>query len=304
MARNKAHSRVPSWFNLAAYDRLAGMDAAGWLEVLEALLMLLDSDVEDLVGHASGSTPDLSELEKPFLRFQANPSRGRLNRWKRKYSVNPAAYEFGTTRSLSIGVVARMGATLEHLEGGKKFMRDMRLLVRNEQQEEYSFVGMRRAYERLGASLELSATPFFVALRESSLRGDSGPGLTTNRAISVDMSAPDDIIVEDFRSWLAEMRKLEHHRAARRRFTATDYQKWVRNGYVPLLVLDKWKRLTGARFTYPDFCDAAFPQGLRVEVDDLRKTLFPNARAWASSETIEALAAQAARESNSLSPEK
>lgn len=294
MARNKATSRIPSWFNLAAYDDLSGMDASGWLKVLEDLLILLGYEQADFVDEDSGETLAMDILEDAFVQFQAGSSRHGFGRRMQKYVVDPSVYDFGTTRSLSIWTVARMGATLEHLEDGRKFMGAMRRLVNQEQKGGYA--ALQRAHSRLRAFEEFSDKPFFVALRDSSLRNDSGNALTTNRAISVDMSAPDDILLADFKNWLVEMRKLEHHRAARRSFTRADFQKWSRNAYVPLLVLDKWKRLTGSRLTQGDICDAAFPSGQRVEVDDLRKTLLPNALAWASTETVEALAAQASRD--------
>lgn len=294
MVRHTASSRIPGWFNLEAYSQLPVLDASGWLKVLVDLHMILECDAADFVDETADGALAMDVIEGMFTQFQLGSSRDVYDWLKEKYAVDPAVYDFGTTQSLNNWTVARMGATLERLDRGKEFMRGMRRLVDQDLRRDYK--GLNRAHRRLDAFRDFSEQPFFVALRDSTLRSDSGKALTTNRAISVDMSAPDDIILADFKSWLGEMRKLEHHRAARRSFTEADYQKWARNGYVPLLLLDKWRVLTGVKITLGDLCDAAFPDGRRVEVDDLRKTLLPNAYSWATKETIEALAAQASRQ--------
>jgi hypothetical protein len=217
MARHSASSRIPGWFNLDAYSQLSGLDASGWLKVLVDLQMILECDASYFIDEAADGALAIDVIEDMFIQFQLGSSREGYDSIKEKYKADPAVYNFGTTQSLSNWTVARMGATLELLDGGRQFMGAMRRLVARDVRRDY--VGYRRAYQRLDALESFAQKPFFVALRDSSLQSDSGKALTTNRAISVDMSAPDDIILSDFKSWLAEMRKLEHHRAARRSFT-------------------------------------------------------------------------------------
>ena len=161
---------------------------------------------------------------------------------------------------------------------------------------EKEFKEARKAAQALEPLDDFASTPFFISLRDSRHLSGSGLLLPRRRTLSVNMRAPDEILRKDFDRWLQAMRALQGHQAAKKPFTEADFKRWVRNGYVPLLVLSKWKEITGTKITYGDLCDAAFPPGRRVEVDDVRKTFLPNAKAWVSTETIDALAAQAARE--------
>ncbi|HGM5918698.1 TPA: DUF6387 family protein [Stenotrophomonas maltophilia] len=294
MARPKPASRIPDWFNLDAYSHLSELDANGWLRVVSGLRMLLD-EIPDLYRTGDDDSDlDLEELEEVFVGFQEDEGRGWADWKKQEYVVDEAVFDFGSVQSLSNWTVAHMGATLDYIEKGPELLVGMRTAVELEAKKE--FKAARKAFQSIDYLEEFSSTPFFVSLRDSRQNSGSGVGLPRRRALSVNMRAPDEILRKDFDRWLRAMRALQGHQAAKKSFTDTDFKRWVRNAYVPLLVLTKWKELTGARITYGDLCEAAFPPMRRVEVDDVRKTFLPNARAWASLETIDALAAQAARE--------
>ncbi|WP_414576839.1 DUF6387 family protein [Stenotrophomonas sp. FR024] len=294
MARPKPASRIPDWFNLDAYDRLSGLDANGWLTVVSGLRQLLDETPEFYRIDDEDAGVSLGELEATFISFQEDEGMGWADWKKQDYAVDKDAFNFGSVQSLSNWTVAHMGATLEHIRNGPELLAGIRTAVELESKRE--FKEARKALKAMESLDEFANTPFFVSLRDSREASGSGVGLPRRRTLSVNMRAPDEILRKDFDRWLQAMRALQGHQAAKKSFTDTDFKRWVRNAYVPLLVLNKWKELTGARITYGDLCEAAFPPMRRVEVDDVRKTFLPNAKAWASLETIDALAAQAARE--------
>lgn len=294
MARPKSANRIPAWFNLEAYDRLSGLDANGWLVSVSDLRMLLD-EIPDLYRTGDDEFDlDLEELEEVFVRFQGGGSRGRSDWRKQDYVVDKKAFDFGSVQSLSNWTVAHMGATLAHIPNGPELRAGVQMAVDFEAKR--AFKEARKAAQALDSLDEFASTPFFISLRDSRQLSASVAELPRRRTLSVNLRAPDEILRKDFDRWLQAMRSVQGHEAAKKPFTEADFKRWVRNAYVPLLVLSKWKELTGAKITYGDLCDAAFPPMRRVEVDDVRKTFLPNARDWASLETIDALAAQAARE--------
>ncbi|KOO80414.1 DUF6387 family protein [Stenotrophomonas pavanii] len=293
MARTKSASRIPDWFDLNAYGDLTDFATEDWLNLLVELSIVSDvseilhSVVEDDAEHRV-------ELEKMFSNLQKSLGRQGHEWWKEKYASNPEVYAFGSVASITNWTVAQMAARLEQLEGSQDLVRSSRRVIECELSADYE--AWLEAKDQVRTYEEFGRIPFFVALRDSPEFAKSALPLTNNRAVAIDLSVPDATIRQDFDKWLAAMRQLDSHRAAKRPFSRADYSRWIQSGYVPLLVLDHWRRLTGEKITYGDMCDAAFPAGRRVEVDDIRKTLLPNARAWASKENIEALAVQAANE--------
>lgn len=294
MPRPKPASRIPDWFKLEAYDRLSCLDANGWLTVVSALRLLLDEIPDFYRNDDDDADLNLEELETTFISFQEDEGKGWADWKKEDYAVDRDAFDFGSVQSLSNWTVAHMGATLSHIPNGTELLAGVKKAVALEGARE--FRAARKAAQDLESLDEFANTPFFISLRDSRHLSASGLSLPRRRTLSVNMRAPDEILRKDFDRWLQAMRALQGHQAAKKPFTDTDFKRWVRNAYVPLLVLNKWKEITGAKITYGDLCDAAFPPGRRVEVDDVRKTFLPNAKAWVSTETIDALAAQAARE--------
>ncbi|MCU1151013.1 DUF6387 family protein [Stenotrophomonas maltophilia] len=293
MDRPNLARRIPSWFNLEAYDRLSSLSANGWLYLLADLRMLLDEQENYYLDEFERGL-DLEALEATFVRFQ-DGEHAKWVEWKKEdYLDSPDVYSFGSVQSLSNSVVAHMSSRLEKIPSGAELMERVRRIA--DLEDKRDFKGAHDAEEDIQHLEEFGRTPFFVSLRGAADLAESGENLPRDRTLSVNLRAPDDILRKDFDRWLQAMRSLQDQQAAKRIFTESDFKRWIRNGYVPLLVLSKWKELTGAKITYGDLCEAAFPRMRRVEVDDVRKTLLPNARAWATLETIDALAAQAASE--------
>jgi len=303
MARRSKESPIPTWFDLQSYVYLADLDSAGWLKLLVQLRMLFECASMDRGEFGAEDPEDIEDyLANLFIAFQQGSDRDGLDWHRDRYTDDAQSYGFGSVQSLSVGVVARMGATAELIEGGKEISGIYRRVVRAENRGDYA--AWRKCDKELEQYEDQMSVPYFVALRDSTLKRESGSALTSNRAVAIDLNVPDDAIISDLKRWLAEMRKLEHHRAAKRSFGQQDFSKWISHGYVPLLVLDVWKKMTGVRLTYGDMCDAAFPIERGAQVDDVRKTFLPGARSWASQETIHALAAQAARERPAGQPEE
>lgn len=292
MAGNSASGRIPKWFELKAYSQLGEFSTQEWLTLIVELSLV--NDIGETRPDGMTEAENRAELEKMFETLQKSLGREGHEWWKNKYASDPKTYTFGSVASISNWAVAQMAVRLERLEGSQALLGTYRRVIDSELKSD--FKAWLAAEEEVRTHATFGRVPFFVALRDSPEFAGSPLSLTSNRAVAIDLSVPDATIREDFDKWLSAMRQLDSHRAAKRPFSRSDYVRWVQNGYVPLLVLDHWRRLTGDKITYGDMCDAAFPPGRRVEVDDVRKTLLPNARAWASKENIEALAVQAANE--------
>jgi len=293
MARARTPSRIPHWFNLKAYDRLAGFETQDWLHVITELTFI--GEIGEAMRAAADNEEELlAELEHMFIELQENLGHGGSDVFKERYASNPDVYAFGSVASVNTLVAASMSARLERMEGAQHLIGSLRKVIDADIEEDSD--AWREANREVWDQGAFGRVPFFVALRDSDEFAKSPLSLPNHRAVTIDLSVPDATIRQDFDKWLAAMRQLDSDYAAKRPFTSADYQRWVQGGYVPLLMLDGWRRATGARITYGDMCDAAFPMGRRVEVDDVRKTLLPNARSWASMENIEALAVQAANE--------
>ncbi len=293
MARTRTPSRIPHWFNLKAYDRLEGFETQDWLRVMAELTFI--PEIASSVRAAAGDEAEFrTELDQFFIDLQTGLGNGGSDAFKEKYASNPEAYAFGSVASLNNLTVANMATRLERMEGAQDLLGTLRKIVDLESQDDFD--AWLKARREIWNHSVFGQVPFFVALRDCTEFAKSPVRLAGPRSVTVDLSVPDATIRQDFDRWLAAMRQLDSSYAAKRPFTKADYQRWVQSGYVPLLMLDGWRRMTGERITYGDMCDAAFPLGRRIEVDDVRKTLLPNARSWASIENIDALAVQAANE--------
>ncbi|MCO7456840.1 DUF6387 family protein [Stenotrophomonas maltophilia] len=291
MARKASGKGIPSWFELEKYNYLSDLDAAGWLLLLDRLIPLMKIRVPDEIT-GEGRDGAVRLLTERFIALQEGKfSTGRS--WRVRSYLRPIhGFGFGTVQALDNHAVAWMGATLARLPGGEKFMRSLKQAEDARMAGDYSKAN--RLGRRLGDQREFGDKPFFVTLRDSDLLSERGSSLTPNRAISVRLSAPDDIIVEDFKRWLADMRKLDHHVAAKRSFGRADFATWIERGYVPLALIEAWAAITGEKPTLGVLCETVFPG--KYEVDDIRKTYRPGMRAWLTAATAEGLAAQTARD--------
>ncbi len=89
--------------------------------------------------------------------------------------------------------------------------------------------------------------------------------------ISVDLSLPDSLLVEEFKSCLESMRKI-YEVEATTRFTRPDFDAWMSQGVLPYLDLRLWALLNEVRISNSVFAEALYADGLRDEAAVRRTT--------------------------------
>ncbi len=111
--------------------------------------------------------------------------------------------------------------------------------------------------------------------------------------LSVNLHLPDRLLIKEFRSWLATLRREPQYRAPRRR--RLSFKVWVRAGVLPYIDLITWCEQESAH--YPDrvLADAVFPSG-DGDAENLRKTTTVLAESLLSDQMLQTLAALAASE--------
>ncbi|MGY1408357.1 DUF6387 family protein [Luteimonas sp. A611] len=121
-----------------------------------------------------------------------------------------------------------------------------------------------------------------------------GPFESDTAYVQVMLSAPDELIVEDFRKWLSSIREdrsFEHSPV--KRFTETEVRRWSTNQVLPFLDLRLAAWATGTDMPYHTLGEILFP-GMDVDVAErTRKVTAPLAEELMTWELGEALAAAA-----------
>ena len=303
MARKIASGNVPKWFNISKFDYLKDLGAPGWAKVLRVLLPTASYSVESLLeDFADEGMTRLEVANEFFADFLAYSPEGPLweERWGpvylRRFPEVPERFQFRSVSSLSVEVVAYMAALTSRLDHGLSELQLQKWRLKAQNGESGRAPKSVEAYLKSDERQEFAERPFFLAVRESPLKGDGAESLTANRAISVNMSLPDEMILEDFKEWLRAVRLLKFHAAAPKKFKPEDFARWVDGRYVPLLILDRWQEWSGARITYPELVSSLFPTRTMITHDHVRRTHLPQARAWLCEENLLALEAQATKE--------
>jgi hypothetical protein len=127
-----------------------------------------------------------------------------------------------------------------------------------------------------------------------------GPFESDTAYVEVFLSAPDEVIVEDFRKWLLSIRQdaaFEHSPV--KRFTETEIRRWSANQVLPFLDLRLAAWAAGTEIPYHTIGGLLFP-GLDVDVaEKARKVTAPLADELMTWELGEALHAAASAERRS-----
>lgn len=109
--------------------------------------------------------------------------------------------------------------------------------------------------------------------------------------VQVDTSAPDSVILEHFKEWLAHFRSNERERNPRSlSITDADLRKWAQNrvlAYLDLTLLCKW---SGARLPVHMLGNKIFPDISDVDISEkVRKTTAPMAQSLIDDDMLEAI---------------
>lgn len=293
-------SGIPRWFALSNYDHLSSMDATGWTRVVADLALARQEDTS-LYFEGLDRDDRLAVADKLFSGLATDRSAKFAEHVIRSHRDAEHNLKFGGVWSLDNGVVARMAATLAHFPEGPRAIESMSDILSRVLHREPLPERTHRLLRKHGGFLR---KPYFLTLREASLFQNTEVASTPNRAVSVNLELPDEILIEDFRRWLRQVRELDKQPVAPRPFGPSDYQRWIEHGYVPLLVLRMWAEYTDTSLTWQDLATAAFPASMVVSENNVRRTYWPGAEKWATKETMHALAAQAAKDAGALPPPK
>lgn len=277
----KRPSDLPLWFTGAEYGHLANYDALEW-SLLLAYLLALRADLQS------------GEL---------------IKRWRRQYAdtvaeMNPtgeqivdAALRLHLTTPVSEKLIkASYERAVKHPLRSLQFIglqsihAGHRVGIATTVDKEAIYGKSHATRMRARAQMMKDSTPFFVDLIP-----DTPSGYNFQRSsgvIAVDMWLPDDILIANFKRWLAAARSLRKQFAARRLFNQNDFARWVDDGFVPYSLLRMWATFRGVEISQPVFVEALFPNRRSVTVDQFRKTKIPNYEDWFSYATLELLEAQ------------
>jgi len=117
----------------------------------------------------------------------------------------------------------------------------------------------------------------------------------------VDLGLPDEMLVSDFKGWLA-LKRLEMKEHGRRtppkgEFGDADFAEWQKKRALAYIDLELFCSLAGHRLTDKQFANLLFPEEFDVDTTErVRKVVRPCASFLMDYTTIEVLDAQAARE--------
>ena len=113
-------------------------------------------------------------------------------------------------------------------------------------------------------------TPMWRAQEESRIDDDKTVAATVN------LQAPEDQLVEDFRSWLREIKAARSLSVPRKAVTPADMQRWAEFKILPYLDLTFWADLKGFEFTQQALGLALFPGEYDVNLAErIRNTVIP-----------------------------
>lgn len=108
--------------------------------------------------------------------------------------------------------------------------------------------------------------------------------------IGVDLRAPDDYLVDQFKSWINKTREEAGIKSVKRLFGDKDLNQWHRNRYLPFLDIYFWLLVNRKKINFYEIEAELFPN--RDPGDRVRKTILKNAVKLVSGDFIFALRVQ------------
>jgi hypothetical protein len=255
-------SELPSEFDLAKYAGASRFGLADWTAAF-SFRTLRRSALKTWRGSALQAQNDQNEAE---MRLAIEYL------WRNPLLPSDVAETYASTsmdKHLSDRQV-RDQSTMEGLESMWEVGHDARMKrFADAMRITDAQVGVRDEAERDAASRLLWDTPMWKAQQES--RIDDG---CTVAAI-VNLQAPEDLLVEDFRRWVREIKTARGLAVPRRAVSAADMKSWSDNQILPYLDLTFWADVNGFLITQQLLGDVLFPDGEMNRAERIRKTVQP-----------------------------
>lgn len=111
--------------------------------------------------------------------------------------------------------------------------------------------------------------------------------------VAVDLKAPDDLLVSEFKTLLKRVRKNIGAAPIRRQFNKSDFTRWHEQALLPYQDLTFWAQTEQKRIPQAVLGETLFPDEANIALDEhIRKTIAPNSQLLVSEEIVATLAAQ------------
>ena len=295
-------NQIPKWFKLSKYDDTSKMTLATWLDNLYWRYDLLSMSDERLVAMRKEIDSHFETLET--MAFEnMRYARGEIT-----YSgeLRFDALETGTVNSLRVSYVAHCvaDAATGYGELGPRLAK----LAEKLNEAELNPVQEDEIID--GETQQLLDLPMDTFDREEThsvdrssldpqlvvaLENLGGPMSDNVLHVQVDLSAPDKLIVEDFRTWLKVARR-EYSIESKNFFTESMRDDWSEYGVLPFLDLSLWARANGLEITDAIMGEALFSSRDDVDiVERMRKVVRPKASWLMNPSVLQAIEAQVLR---------
>jgi hypothetical protein len=259
------HAPIPAWFDIEKYSGTSELTAYGWLDNLTIRELAYDFGIESFQAI----------LDNPIVERNKIPS------WFRHFRTvtNPSCGDICTSYEQVI-----MDAPSSYFEF-KNHLDSSTLYVNSNQDSSRINSGGRE----LGSFLN----------KEFTINDEYFLG---NELVKVNLQANDQQIIEDFKTWLKELRKKERLSSAPiKPFKENDYRDWAKFCVLPYIDLTIWANLNNCRFKNVDIGKALFPYS-RSDIGDptdcLRKSTKPKAEMLMDSLVLQAFNIQVRKEMN------
>lgn len=278
---------LPEWFDLKKYDKCESFGAADWLRQLDIRSYLLSrcpdypdafQPMPELFSYLNTSHEEYLAGRRREWRFLINPYMEALRadplgfspsqidneffEWKRK-AIQPVRGAVFDDLSFALHV-----AIAAYCEGEEQMCAQLRGwdLMAHDLQAGASYLAAERKndlpYPLAGPAYKLASEELSNTLVEPPEWGT---------LISVDLEAPDAVLIESFRDWVREARVRQKCTGPKgRKFY---YDRWARYGLLPYLDLRTWSLETGIHI--PDRVMSAAISHYDAGEANLRKTIVP-----------------------------
>jgi hypothetical protein len=137
--------------------------------------------------------------------------------------------------------------------------------------------------------LKLARTPINLVYRDR----DISTLPTSPTHVTVELAATDKQIMDDFRKWLTEYRKIINHEIIKNSFTQSDFDYWIRYCIIPYIDLTLIAKYKGKKLTQNKLARLIFPNEYDIDiVGRIRQVTKPIAERLLKKNTCLALRAQ------------
>ena len=259
-------AELPAWFLGQDFSFLKNASAQMWCSVLGHLLNL------QALLKFRGS----SRVREAFDALLPIPIIEVAREESYRYKIDPETFRFR-------GVAAMTNVDVAQFAEGVKNWSLMSKL-------QEALTDRREMADLPTALYDFANAPHFKSVEENG----SDMRLIPRRAITVDLSLPDQVLIEDFKRWLQASRELpsQSYRAPRP-LRMVDLDDWVDRAFVQYSLIHFWKERERARVSTTVLLEVLYPSHRRITDSTIRKTIHPNWARWLKRETHHALQALA-----------